>query len=428
MSTPSATKKKRSSRLKPPQQRALFLVLGLGLFMLGDTLYLLVNRLAQTAGSAYFAVTETSLPKFYQVMVLSHTGVGLALVVLAVGFVLWHLPAVWRRHRTKAIYTGAATLILGLVLAISGLFILSAAQSRENSIAYWSHVVAAAAVPFFYLAHRRFSLWKPSPRSYRIVPAVVLGLLAAAVLAHGLSYDREAYTAAAEKAFASGTHTGPGSKLRQLEKYALGDFVPANFVPAPSPFFPAATTTTTGNYLPSRIITRGDLSRPDKLKADIAKYGFAVDEVIGAETCGRCHMDIVEQWSKSAHRFASFNNPFYEASINLLRQTAGATNAEVAAHIAHGVDLQGKEARVKSKWCSGCHDPAVMLAGQMTQTIDRASPQAQAGLTCLACHAIDKIHGVTGNGNYNIADEQEDPYLFAGGQVGAGALCPRYRA
>ena len=54
-----------------------------------------------------------------------------------------------------------------------------------------------------------------------------------------------------------------------------------------------------------------------------------------------------------------------------------------------------------------------MLAGKMNQPIDRNAPEAQAGLTCLACHAIDKIHNQTGNGNYNIADEQEDPYLFA---------------
>ena len=61
-----------------------------------------------------------------------------------------------------------------------------------------------------------------------------------------------------------------------------------------------------------------------------------------------------------------------------------------------------------------------MLAGKMTEEIDRASPQAQAGLTCLGCHAIDAIHDQTGNGNYNIADEQEDPYLFANAKEGVG--------
>ena len=412
--------KKTPSRLSTRQQRTLLAVVALGVFMVADTLYLLTNRLADALDFAYFAVTDISLPKFYQGMVLSHTGVGLVLVVLAMGFVAWHLPAVWRKSRKRAILTGIATLTLGIVLAISGLFILSAASNRGNPVAYWSHVAAAVLIPLFYLAHRRLSLWKPSARSYRIVPIAVVGLLALAVVLHGLSYSGEQYTQAAEQAFAAGKHTGPGSKAREVADFAPDEFVPANFVPAESPFFPAATTTTTGDVLPSRIITRGDLSQPEKLAGDMDEYGFVVNEPIGSETCARCHAAIVEQWATSAHRFASFNNPFYEATINHMRSNSTESNVEVDAHIAYYKDLAGEEAKVKSKWCSGCHDPALMLAGKMTEEIDRASPQAQAGLTCLGCHAIDAIHDQTGNGNYNIADEQEDPYLFANAKEGVG--------
>ena len=252
------------------------------------------------------------------------------------------------------------------------------------------------------------------------MPIAVVGLLALAVVLHGLSYSGEQYTQAAEQAFAAGKHTGPGSKAREVADFAPDDFVPANFVPAESPFFPAATTTTTGDVLPSRIITRGDLSQPEKLAGDMDEFGFVVNEPIGSETCARCHAAIVEQWATSAHRFASFNNPFYEATINHMRSNSTESNAEVDAHIAYYKDLAGEEAKVKSKWCSGCHDPALMLAGKMTEEIDRASPQAQAGLTCLGCHAIDAIHDQTGNGNYNIADEQEDPYLFANAKEGVG--------
>ena len=55
----------------------------------------------------------------------------------------------------------------------------------------------------------------------------------------------------------------------------------------------------------------------------------------------------------------------------------------------------------------------------MNLPIDREWAESQAGLTCLACHSIDKIHDPTGNGNYNIADEQEDPYLFANAPSGS---------
>ena len=412
--------RRQPSRLSPLQKRCVYVIVALGIFMIADTLYLLVNRLAEWQGIEYFAITEVSLPTFYQGMVLSHTGVGLLLVALCIVFVIWHLPAVWRKSRKRAIYTGVVTLALGLVLAVTGLFILSAASNRGNSIAYWSHVVAAVLVPGFYLYHRRFSLWKPSLRSYRVVPTATLAILLVAVVMHGFSYDSEQYTETALKAFAEGKDTGPGSKLRDVKDYAKSDFVPANFVPAESPFFPAATTTTTGDFLPSRIITRGDLSRQESLEKDIDKYGFVVEEPIGVETCERCHAATTAQWATSAHRFSSFNNPFYEATINDMRKNATTSNPEVAAHIAHYEDLGGKEGKIKSKWCSGCHDPALMLAGKMTEDIDRDSPQAQAGLTCLACHAMDQIHGRTGNGNYNIADEQEDPYVFADAKEGLG--------
>ncbi|MCC7263498.1 MAG: tetratricopeptide repeat protein [Candidatus Latescibacteria bacterium] len=420
----STDPKEHPSRLNAAQKRMLLLVIGLSVFMLADTLYLLINRLADLLRIGYFAVTDTSLPKFYQAMVLSHTGVGLTLLVVALAFVVWHLPAVWRRNKTQAIYTGIVTLALSLVLGITGLFILSAANSRENAWAFWSHAAAALLLPLFYLLHRRVSLWKPSAQSYRRVPAAIAGLTLLAVALHGLTYDREQYTDAAEKAFAAGTDQGPGSKQRQTDdqaRQAFG-FVPANYVPFQSPFFPAATTTTTGAFLPSRIITRGDLSMPEKLQRDLERFGFVANAQIGAETCARCHAAITEQWSRSAHRFASFNNPFYEASIADMRRNSNHSNPEVQAHIGHYPELEGREAKVKSKWCSGCQDPAVMLAGQMTEDFDRNSPQAQAGLTCLACHALDQIHNRTGNGNYNIADEQEDPYLFPEAQAGVGAL------
>ena len=125
--------KKTPSRLSTRQQRTLLAVVALGVFMVADTLYLLTNRLADALDFSYFAVTDISLPKFYQGMVLSHTGVGLVLVVLAMGFVAWHLPAVWRKSRKRAILTGIATLTLGIVLAISGLFILSAAEQSRQS-------------------------------------------------------------------------------------------------------------------------------------------------------------------------------------------------------------------------------------------------------------------------------------------------------
>jgi len=393
------------SRLTPAQRWALRVTVGLGVFMLANTLYLLVNRLIDSMGWRTVTTDAASLPKWFQFLILSHTGVGLLLAVIATVFAVWHLTRVWiRRRNRKALVTGILVLVLGIALSVTGFLILSEANSLDNRWAYWLHVVTAVLVPVLYLLHRKFSMWKPTTAVQQRVSYVIAAGLVVFVFGHWVSAGDADLTDEAALALARETHTGPGSKARDLSAYLdeVG-FLAAAYVPEESPFFPSAATTTTGDYLPSRIITRGDLGQRAALDADLDSLGFVTNTQIGAETCERCHPDATAQWATSAHRFASFNNPFYEATINLMRDTAE-----------DGVE--------KSKWCSGCHDPSLMLAGKMGEPVDRRSAEAQAGLTCLACHAIDEIHDRTGNANYNIADEREDPYLFPKAKDGLGLL------
>ena len=98
-------------------------------------------------------------------------------------------------------------------------------------------MIAAAALPGFYVAHRRVSLWKPSAQSYRVVPAVLVGATVVALVAHGTGGGAPAYTAAARSAFEAGSNRGAGSPTRDLAVLAGTDFVPASFVPYQSPFF-----------------------------------------------------------------------------------------------------------------------------------------------------------------------------------------------
>jgi len=134
--------------------------------------------------------------------------------------------------------------------------------------------------------------------------------------------------------------------------------------------------------------------------------------LIGAEGCARCHQDVTEQWSTSAHRFASFNNPFYEATIRDLRTESLESNQWIDAHLDTYQAIAGP-GEVKSKWCAGCHDPALLFTGTMGAVVESASVEAQAGLTCLTCHSIVSIHDQSGNGNYRLDDLGSDGYLFA---------------
>ncbi|MCF6263187.1 MAG: tetratricopeptide repeat protein [Xanthomonadales bacterium] len=154
-------------------------------------------------------------------------------------------------------------------------------------------------------------------------------------------------------------------------------------------FSPSQARISGDAYIPAKVI-----SQEQTTAAMVQEYhdkGFMESVLIGAKQCVRCHQDSVEQWSVSAHRFASFNNPFYRRTIEETRK---------------------KHGKKKSQFCGACHDPALLLSGIMLNDINPASAEAQAGLTCIACHGIATIDGRRGNGNY-LFSTSASPYLFS---------------
>jgi hypothetical protein len=127
---------------------------------------------------------------------------------------------------------------------------------------------------------------------------------------------------------------------------------------AHSPFAPSSARTTSGQTIPSN---------------------FFMD----SQTCGECHKDIYEQWKSSMHHMASFNNQFYRKSIEYMQSVDGTRG---------------------SKWCAGCHDHAVFFNGRfdkpITEQID--TPEAQAGLGCMSCHAIVHVGSTMGNADFAV--------------------------
>ena len=100
-----------------------------------------------------------------------------------------------------------------------------------------------------------------------------------------------------------------------------------------------------------------------------------------SDSCKRCHEDIYNQWFSSAHHFSSFNNQWYRKSIEYMQDTIGTK---------------------PSKWCGGCHDPAVLYAGLMDTPIKQIvhRPEAQAGLGCMMCHSIARREEHDGAGRF----------------------------
>ncbi|HUL33645.1 MAG TPA: tetratricopeptide repeat protein [Candidatus Eisenbacteria bacterium] len=130
-------------------------------------------------------------------------------------------------------------------------------------------------------------------------------------------------------------------------------------------FFPSSAQTKDGKYIPS-------------------------DYFLQAKACERCHADIYKQWESSMHHFSSFNNQWYRQAIVYMQEVDGVK---------------------PSKWCAGCHDPALLFSGKFDTPIkDRVhTPEANAGLSCMMCHSIVHVKSTMGQSDYVL----EYPKLHA---------------
>lgn len=365
--------------LSPGQRRLLTVLLALSAFMLGDAAYL------------WLSPPESSvLPVFYQWMLVLHVVVGIALLVPMAAFILWHLRRALAMRNPRAVATGAVLAAAMLGLAFTGLFMKEQGNSADNRWAYLAHQSLAFVIPLGYGLHRWLARHRPERAA---VLRGALAPVAVLVVALGVHHATLPPTPPAPQAFVP----RPSEGVDPFQD-AFPDHGPGGADPQ-SVFFPASTETRTGGFLSDRLLVDDDLLDPAVHAAEIEEHGFTVSASLGAATCVRCHADTVDQWARSAHRFASFNNPFYRAAIEDLR-----------AHPDRG--------KQRAQWCAGCHDPAVMMAGDWMGDVDPTMPRSQAGLTCMACHAMDEVHGVGGNGNYRISDDTPDPYLFADAKDG----------
>lgn len=133
---------------------------------------------------------------------------------------------------------------------------------------------------------------------------------------------------------------------------------------------------------------------PDEatVAANVARDGYHAGEPIGAGACARCHPDVTAQWAASAHRFSSFDNPYYTAAAR-------------GFHAARGPE--------GFTFCADCHDPALVVMGPI-ETIETSSRAAQAGIGCLVCHSMAEPPPPTGNAAYTL---QLDPVPIGDGHA-----------
>ncbi|MEE2642203.1 MAG: multiheme c-type cytochrome [Planctomycetota bacterium] len=308
-------------------------------------LYLVFGLFALLAANSIYLVSITALESFTQKlyqdyfyiwMFLLHLILGLMIVIPFILFAAFHLRATFRRKNRAAVRVGYVLLAISILLLLSGIGltrnIIDLKSPTMRMVVYWTHVLTPVAAIWLYCIHRLSGppiKWKTGIRFAMATAVVIVGMV-----------------------------------IFQAQD--------------PRDFKTAGAPESADYFEPSLVRTDdGDFIHQDVLMND--KY------------CLDCHADIHADWSKSAHKFSSFNNPAYLASV---------------------AETRTERSIKSSRWCAGCHDPVPFLSGRFDDpNFDMLhDPTAHAGITCTVCHAISNVNSNRGNADYTIEEPIHYPF------------------
>jgi len=298
---------------------------------------ILLIPLGLIAANSIYIAAFTRDTAFFYTMLLVHLILGTAIAVPFFVFAITHAKKMIRMWNRRAKHAGLSIFTLAAICVTSGIFMTFEGATLNNRAVWLAHVASVPLALVAFILHRRAAVHKLQfKRLFAWGGAVAVFLGAMAIVA----------------------------KLEKPPKRVInlnGDTV----------FFPSSSETFDQGLLDGK-----------KLSAN--------------SYCKECHPDSFHQWERSAHRFSSFNNPFYRKSVELMADQVG---------------------RERTKWCSGCHDPVVLFTGQMgaaTQAkFSYDSWEAQQGLTCMSCHSIAEVKDVKGNGSFVIEEAKQYPFAFS---------------
>lgn len=320
----------------PRLRNLLYLIFVLVALLLANSGYLsLVTLLEWFRG-------ETYQDYFYQYMFLAHLVMGLLLIIPVVVFGLVHMWNTKNRRNRRAVRIGYALFAVSLAILVTGILLVRIGgfdlkQPLARSTIYWLHVACPLVVVWLYWLHR---LAGPKIK-WRLGGAIAMvAAVSIAVMVAFQLQDPRRWNA-----------VGPDSGAKYFE--------------------PSLARTSSGNFIPA-------------------------DAMMNDQYCLKCHADIHAQWEDSVHRFSSFNNPPYLASVSQTREVSLSRDGSVQA----------------SRWCAGCHDPVPFFSGAFDDpNFDMLSHStAKAGITCTVCHAITNVNSVQGNADYTIEEPLHYPF------------------
>jgi tetratricopeptide (TPR) repeat protein len=327
----------------PVLRRLLYVVFGLFSLLVINSVYLGgVTFLEWLRG-------ETFQGYFYQLMFLGHLVLGLLLILPFVLYGAGHLRNARGSPNRRAARVGYGLFATGLALLLSGLVLTRGIPVIEirhpggRTLAYWLHVLTPLVAAWLFVLHRL--------AGRRIDWRFGAGVAAAAAVVSAVAI---------------------GLQMQDPRRWnAVG---PAE---GEAYFLPSLARTASGKFIPARALMQDDY-------------------------CAECHEDVHDGWSRSVHRFASFNNPAYLFSVRNTREFALERDGNVRA----------------ARFCAGCHDLVPFFAGAFDDPDfdDVNHPTAQAGITCSGCHAITHVNSRIGNASYTIEEPLHYPFRYSDGE------------
>lgn len=294
--------------------------------------------------------SQTYQDYFYICMFLMHIVVGLLIVVPFLVFGIIHMRNTKDRKIRRTVNIGYALFAVCIVVLLTGLAlvriegVLDLKHPTARSAMYWAHVAFPVIGLWLYGLHRLVG-----PRLRWKSGLAYAGLAAsAALIMIGLqSQDPRNWNA-----------VGPQEGVQY--------------------FSPSLSRTASGNFIPAKTL-------------DMNTY------------CLKCHQDSHREWADSVHRFSSFNNPMYLASVAETREISMKRDGNVKA----------------SRFCAGCHDPVPFFSGAFDDPdFDMLKhPTAKSGITCTVCHAITHVNSSEGNADFTIEEPQHYPFAHSENQL-----------
>ncbi|WP_445370986.1 cytochrome c family protein [Methylomonas sp. HW2-6] len=307
--------------------------------------------------SGYLSWGWPAFSVFQQWLWLLHTFLGLALSAALLPYLFLHFRRTIGLKRSWVAFSGILAALLVVALVVTGLHVVLFGQSEAERWVFQSHVWLSAVAVAILVGHVAFHALSLPERRKNKEPSRFPSLAGSS--AKGLvTITVIGFLFVAGATFAYQFRTSPYSDTPAIEPYGYSY--------GEHPFRPSQTETSTGGF-------------------------FDVKRVGGSERCASCHLEIAEQWQASIHAQAA-SDKTYQTNIKLLSERKG-------------MDA--------TRYCEGCHAPVALLSGQLTKGGKLDTPgHMQQGVSCMACHGIERIEHLKGVASYRFAPPQA--YLFDG--------------